>query len=188
MIQQSYFRRNNIPSVEQNRTRRDIMKKIILLCLLMLLMTVPVYAAEVDDAKQVVSDLKEISYRFESGISYAKFNELYSDVYVKVRKFEDTYPNSELSKLAKEAVEPYGDARDVWKSTLSSRTDDFKSLDVLVHKKRLMEKYPGIGARVETIKINNSKLEVWSYRSTLSVLFEIGSERTKELEDKITAN
>lgn len=165
------------------------MRKILLLCLLVMLICVPAYAAEVDDAKQIVSDLKEISYRYESGLSYAKFNELYGDVYVKVRKFEDAYPGSELVSLAKAAVEPYGDAKDVWKSTLGDKTKDYKNMSTMIHKNELMKKYPGIDERIkkDTLTLGNKTGPVWNYNSTIGTLFNIGSDRTKELQDKIAA-
>lgn len=157
------------------------MKKILLLCLLAILVCVPTYAAEVDDAKQIVSDLKEISYRYESGLSYVKFNELYGDVYVKVRKFEDAYPDSELVALSKMAIEPYGDAKILW-GLMLPRNDKFDKM-IAAEKCRpeLEKRYPDMDKQVEKIGVR------WDGDSTLRLLLSYASYRTKELQDKIAA-
>lgn len=186
MIQQSYFRRNNIPSVEQNRTRRDIMKKIILLCLLMLLMTVPGYASEVDDANQIVSDLKDFSYQLEAGLTYVKYGEAYNDIYVKSRRFEDKYPNSDILLEIKGVIEPYKDAKDLWHMSFSrnlgKNAADYMSKDLKV-------KYPGIEEKVKKVPDEIlPKYLHWDNNSTISALWNISKDKIKLLENKITAN
>lgn len=166
------------------------MKKVMLLCLLMLFVCLPVYAAELDDAKQIVNDCRDMNYRFESGLSYNKFNESYSDIYVKVRRFEDAYPGSELTKLLKDALEPYGDAKDVWKSTLSDNTANFKNMSVMAYKNKLEQKYPGIDLKIkkDILTVGERTGPVWNYQSTLSVLFDIGNQRIQDIGKQITAN
>lgn len=161
------------------------MKRILLLLLLFVIICVPGYAEGTDDAKQIALDLKEINYRYESGLSYAKFSELYGDAYVKIRRFEDAHPGSELAEKAKSAAEPYADARAVWKSTLSTKTEKYKSFDVMAHQNRLKNKYPDIEDRVEFTKVEDYPRELWTYRSTLSALFKIGLERITEFENMI---
>lgn len=157
------------------------MRKIILLCLALLFLCAPVYASEMDDAKQIVSDLKDISYRYEAGLSYNKYSELYSDVYVKVRRFEDTYPGSELVKSLKDAVEPFGDARKLWRLILTFDDKAGKMIATEKYRPELEKKYPEMNAQVEKIGVR------WDGDSALSWLFRYGNKQTKDIESKLTA-
>lgn len=151
------------------------MKKILLLCLLVLAICTPVYAAEIDDVKQLATDLKDLSYRLETGMDYEKFNDTYNDLYAKEQKFEDSYPNSDKKYDFKKVLNTYNDARQVWFALLGKEDKFNKMLVAEKFRPELESKYPNFNNKVQKNGVR------WDGESTLKTLFQYAKEYQKPL-------
>jgi len=106
----------------------------------------PGYAAEIQetqDAKAVVLAVKEFSYHLEVGISQKKYNDLFSDVYVKSRVFTDKYPQSPILPQLGKVMQIYLDAKEVW--VRPGNVEGYVNHDMIDY---LKATYPGISKEV----------------------------------------
>lgn len=126
------------------------MKRIFLLgffVLMFLLFPFSCYAADLQaaqDANTIVSAVKEFSYHVEAGIRYPRYVDLYNDLYVMKRRYEDKYPQSPLLPQLNTTMQLYEDIRTVWSS--KGYVENYVPENLV---KYLKNKYPGIEKEVE---------------------------------------
>lgn len=69
---------------------------------------------ERQDATALVTMLKEMGYRFEAGMTWGKFSEIYNDMYVKQRVFREKYPDTSIDRELTRLVQLYTDIKGMW--------------------------------------------------------------------------
>ena len=69
---------------------------------------------ESQDALSLVTKLKEMGYRFEAGMTWGNFSEIYNDMYVKQRIFREKYPDTPIERELTRLVQLYTDIKGMW--------------------------------------------------------------------------
>lgn len=126
--------------------KRSAIFMLMLSIAVLLFSSVPGYAAETQetqDANTLVLAVKEFSYHLEVGISQKKYNDLFSDVYVKYRVFTDKYPQSPILPQLGKVMQVYLDAKEVW--VRPGGVEGYVNDDMVGY---LRKAYPGIEKEV----------------------------------------
>ena len=155
----------------------DLIKKYFLFLLIFIFLSTPVFAIDIQDdsIKQILSDYKDLSYRFDVGISYVKFRDEYSDIYTKTRRFQEANPGLFTNEL-NNIISVYNDANSLWSDMIDSR------LIVVPNQtaRELKRKYPDLDSTVV-----KGILGGWNPKSTILGLNRIATEKIGHLEVSI---
>lgn len=160
------------------------MRRIVILLFILLILSSTCLAQdssqgqEERDLKQLISALREIDYRFDVGITYPKYNELFSNAYVMNRRFRDNYPNNNLLGKLNDAITVYEDLNSVWYDKVQYNIIALPNSTT----KNLKQKYPDLQQY-----IRNNMFGGWHPDSAIRGLSYIGRHRINVLEQIINS-
>lgn len=144
------------------------------------------------DTRNLLDEFKNTSLRLENPIDFNEYSVCYNNLYIKIRKFEISYPNSRIGFEIGTAFTPYRDAYGIWKRPFPHQ-DKYKWAFFLRPKEieYLQGQYPGIQESIQSNQIatlDNGNLIIGStdnFNSFLEFIFTVADERIKILENQI---
>jgi hypothetical protein len=172
------------------------LKRIILVFILLMTVCLTGFAApsqEEVDARNILDDLKSISLRLENPTNFNEFSTYYNNIYIKVRKFDTSYPSSVIRHELGNAFIPYYDAYGIWKRPYQGSKNKYRWANWLRPKEveYLQGQYEGMKALISSnliTTLDDGNMLIGSETnddSIIVLLFTTATERIKPLEGKI---
>lgn len=131
------------------------------------------------EALALLSKMKDLVYRTETGLNISQFSTNQQDIYVGARRLIDSYPNDPLAKRLNYTSTIAGDVKSFWSFSISMRDSFYNPNEGVV--KSLRDKYPNLDNK---IKLGD---KLWFKDDIISALFSVYSDDVKNLERQINS-